>query len=263
MRITSKENKHLYDGSVKWLKELAGLGIPIPQILRHGQYDDVSYTLITYINGKDLGEVYRTLNDSQKHAIAKEIAGIQRKVSAIPPVKIDGSSAYSSATYMGGIKKSIQRSRDAIAANGVFNPDVCDAVADLMNKFEDYFAAVKPLPFLDDISTKNVLIRNGRLAGIVDIDEMGYGDPLTVVGLTNMALLAMKADTIYIDSWLDEMRANAVQRKAEAFYTLLSCIDFMGERGAQFVNGMIVPVKQEEVELFNSIYHELLDRVKQ
>jgi len=58
-------SKWHYVGSVKWLKELARLDTPIPKILRHGQYNNVYYTLITYIHGRDIGEVYHTLNDFQ------------------------------------------------------------------------------------------------------------------------------------------------------------------------------------------------------
>ncbi|MCL2519369.1 MAG: aminoglycoside phosphotransferase family protein [Oscillospiraceae bacterium] len=253
LRVT--ESKWHYYGSVKWLNELARFEIPIPKILRHGQYGDVYYTLITYIHGKDLGDVYHTLNDFQKRDIVKELVEIQKKVSDIAPVE---SFVYLPEEH---IKTIIQRFRESITANKVFDPSVCDAVADLINKV--YFANVKPKAYLDDISTKNVLIHNGKLAGIVDIDEMGYGDPLEVVGLTNMALLLMEADTKYIDYWLDELQATATQRKAVTFYTLLSCISFMGERGTKFNNDTFVTVNHDEVELLNSIYNKLITQLRE
>jgi len=258
LRVT--ESKWHYDGSVKWLNELARFDIPIPKILRHGQYKDVYYTLITYINGKDLGDVYHTLTDSQKRDIVKELVEIQKKVSVIPPDKIENSDYYFplSAVCIERIKDVIQRVRESIMENKVFDPGVCDAVASAADTFENYFANVKPTTYLDDISNKNVLIHNGRLAGIVDIDEMGYGDPLEIVGLTNLALLLMEADTKYIDYWLDEMQANDIQKKALTFYTLLSCIGVMGEQGAKCSNDTVVPVNQNEVELLNSIYNKLL-----
>ena len=39
-----------YRGSLKWIPLLSPLGIPVPQILKHGQYGEVFYTLITYSN---------------------------------------------------------------------------------------------------------------------------------------------------------------------------------------------------------------------
>ena len=251
LRVTSEGNKWFYDGSVKWLSELAGLDIPIPKMLRHGQYENVYYTLITYIHGKDLGEVYHTLTDLEKQEIVSELVAIQRKVATLP---VDANCCDS---YL-FVVNHIQRSRESIASNKIFDPSICDAVEELLGTFKKYLTEVEPTAFLSDTSTKNVLIHNGRLSGIVDIDEVDYGDPLLVVGLTNMALLAIRADTKYIDYWLDEIQANSAQRKIVVFYTLLFCVNFMGERGTTFCNGKVVPANQDEVELFNSIYVKLL-----
>ena len=184
LRVT--ESKWHYDGSVKWLNELARLDIPIPRILRNGQYGEVYYTLITCISGKDIGDIYHSLNDFQKREIVKDLVEIQNKVSVLPPNLIDGYENYAPAGSMVNIKNHIQRVRENITTNKIFNPGVCDAVADLSEKFKNYFASVNLVLFLDDIQAKNVLINNGKLAGIVDIDEMGYGDPLVVVGVAKL-----------------------------------------------------------------------------
>lgn len=44
--------------------------------------------------------------------------------------------------------------------------------------------------------------------------------------------------------------------KAFAFYTLLFCADFMGERGMQFMDKQ-VPVSAEIVEQMNGVYEKL------
>jgi aminoglycoside phosphotransferase (APT) family kinase protein len=232
---------------------LRPLGIPVPQILNHGQYGEVFYTLITYINGKDLGEVYHALNDLQKREIANELVVIQEKVATLP-IKPKEMYVYPSMEH----ESKIASCREQIQKNKLFEIDICDKVAEIFKAHEDYFKDLQPVAFLDDISTKNVLVHEGKLAGIVDIDEMGYGNPLSVIGLTNMALLAMETDTKYIDYWLDAMNADSVQRKAVTLYTLLSCIDFMSEKGMRYDNDNIVPVNQKEVELLISIYHKLI-----
>ena len=267
LRITQSDWH--YNGSVKWLTELAPLEIPIPKILSHGQYKDVYYTLITYINGKDLGEVYHTLNDSQKCDIVRELTKIQRKVSTLPSDMIEWSDKvrdslanWNEEDWLKEFQNDMKESRETLIANKVFDPSVCDAVADLAYKFKDvykeYIAGVKPVVHLDDITTKNVLIHDGKLAGIVDIDEMGYDDPLGVVTITNTALLAMGADTKYIDYWLDEMQANELERKVLKFGTLECCVSFMGERGSKTSNDKIVPANPDEVERLNSTYRKLL-----
>lgn len=70
-----------------------------------------------------------------------------------------------------------------------------------------------------------------RISGIIDIDWIGIGDKLTYVAMTNMALLNMECDTDYVKYILDEMLLNDIQKKAFLFYTLMFCVDFMGERG--------------------------------
>lgn len=256
LRVT--DSKWHYDGSVKWLNELVRFNLPIPKILNHGQYEDNYYTLITYIQGKDLAEVYHTLDDSQKSKLAKEIAKIQKKVSELPTDLIDGSENYSVSACVKNIKNKIERFRKSMEQNKVFDPAVCDNVIDLLDSFGNYLSEIKPAAFLDDISNKNVLIHNGELAGIVDIDEMCYGDSIEVIGFTKLALLAQNADTKYTDYWLDEMQASIAQRKAVNFYVLLYCIDFMSEQGTVFANGNFVPINQEKVDLLNKIYQESL-----
>jgi aminoglycoside phosphotransferase (APT) family kinase protein len=242
-----------YRGSLKWLPLLNSIGVAVPQILRNGQYGEVFYTLITYINGKDLGEIYHTLNDLQKREVARELAAIQDKVATLP-IKPKEIYVYPSMEH----ENKIASCRERIKQNKLFDVGICDRVAEIFKVHEDYFINIQPVAFLDDISTKNVLVHEGKLAGIVDIDEMGYGDPLSVIGLTNMALLAMEADTKYIDYWLDAMNADEIQRKAVALYTLLFCIDFMSEKGVRYDNDNIVPVNQKDIELLTSIYYELI-----
>jgi len=264
LRITNKENKEYYYGSVKWLSELILFDIPVPKILKHGQFNDVFFTLISYIHGKDLGEVYHTLNNFEKQGIIKELSIIQGKISTLPNSKLYGypdSKDTSFATWIDFLKSLINRSYARIKQNNIFNVDMCDNVTEIMYSFQEYFQKVKPTPFLDDITTKNVLIHEGKLSGIVDIDEICYGDPLLVIGLTNMALLSIEADTKYIDFWLNEINTNDIQRKAVTFYTLLYCIDFMGEQGMRFDNDNVVSYDQKKVDLLKCVYNNLLEKL--
>jgi aminoglycoside phosphotransferase (APT) family kinase protein len=241
LRITNEENKKYYDGSIKWLSELLGIGIPVPKIIKNGQFEKDYFAAISFIEGKDLGEIYHTLKDVQKHGIARKLSEIQIKVKDLPNNGLYGyphsGSNESYRSWVEYLNSYIKRSFDRIKNNGIFNVNVCEQTKEIMYKFNDYFQNVKPTAFLDDITTKNVLIYNGKLSGIVDIDELCFGDSLLVVGLTNMALLSMKMDTKYIDYWLDEVKAGKTQRKIVKFYTLLYCIDFMGEQGMRFNNG--------------------------
>ena len=259
LRITKKENEVYYHGSIEWLTKLSALGIPVPQIIKHGQFDDVFYNLISFIDGKDLGDVYHTLTDCQKHDIAKDLTIIQEKVSTLPCADLFGYNTFLS--WNEYIESIIKRSNERIKKNGIFDGNICNNLISAMQGFNEYFSQVNPTPFLDDVSTKNLLIHNGKLSGIVDIDEICYGDSLLVVGLTNMALLSMGEDTKYIDYWLDELKADDEQRKAVLFYTLLYCVDFIGEQGMSFGNNNEVLVNQVKIELLNLIYDKLINMI--
>ena len=102
------------------------------------------------------------------------------------------------------------------------------------------------------------MIHNGRISGIIDIDWMGIGDRLTYVALTNMALLNMGYDIDYVIYILEEMQVNAIEKKAFWFYTLMYCVDFMGERGVQFMD-KTVEVNEQIIRKLNGIYDRLWD----
>ena len=109
---------------------------------------------------------------------------------------------------------------------------------------------------INDISTKNLLIHNGQISGIIDIDWMGIGDQLTFVAMTNVALLNMECDTDYVDFILEEMQVNETEKQAFLFYSLLYCVDFMGERGMQFM-GKKIEVNDTVISRLNGIYERL------
>ena len=257
LRITNDKNKEYYLGSVHFLPKLKRLGIPVPDIINHGRFEDVFYALLSLIPGKDLGVVYSELNPLQKRNIAKELSVIQTKASALPPGELYGNGSFATwGEYLEGL---LNRSRERIQKNKIFEPGLCDNIAIIMRRFNDYFRMIKPTAFLDDITTKNVLIHEGKLSGIVDVDEICYGDNLLVTGLTNMALLLAQSDTDYIDFWLDEAGADKLQRKVVAFYSLLFCADFMGEQGMRFDNGNVVEIDGEKVNLLKIIYTKLIN----
>lgn len=82
------------------------------------------------------------------------------------------------------------------------------------------------------------------------------GDKLTFVALTNMALLNMEYDTDYVRYLLEEMQINDMEKKAFVFYMLMYCVDFMGERGMQFMDKTIA-VNEQIIDRLNCIYDEL------
>lgn len=250
LRCSKDENA--YKDTIYWLNKLSVCGIPIPIVLSEGGYKDYSYLILSYIRGDDIGNVYCKLNDSEKKQIAKEVIKIQRKVSRIDiPTGVEW-------TWNSFIDELINRADERIKREHYFDTEKIHIIKRMQQEIREYLDAVRPTPYLDDISTKNLLIYEGKVSGIIDIDWIGLGDMLTFVALTKVSLLNMDLDTKYIDYLLNEIRPSTIEYKAFVFYCLIYCADFMGERGMQFLDKKI-PVNQSIIKRLNDIFDILME----
>ncbi len=250
IRLSSEKDP--YESSARWLAILSDLSIPVPKVIAKGSHLDFSYLILSYIDGDDIGNVYTQLNTDEKQLIAKEIVQIQNKVSSLTldkPVS-DWSWRKYFVDYM------LDRAYQRIRQNGYFDVKKVEQLRKESKKLSDYFQSIKPVPYLDDISSKNLLIHKGKISGIIDIDEIGVGDMLTYVALSNMAFLYEGYDSDYVNFILEEMNLHPVKEKAFLFYSLIYCVDFMGERGMTFLDKKI-HVDNEVISKLNCIYDNL------
>lgn len=250
LRCSKEEDA--YKAAVYWLSKLSVSEIPIPIVLSKGTCRGYSYLILSYIPGDDIGNVYDELNDSEKSQIAREVVEIQRRVSKID---IPTDLAW---TWNSFIDELLNRADQRIKRKHYFDTEKIHILKKLQQEMKEYLDTVRPTPYLDDISTKNLLIYEGKVSGIIDIDWIGVGDMLTFVALTKVALLNMDLDTIYIDYLLNEIHPNTIEYKAFVFYCLLYCVDFMGERGMQFLDKKI-PVNESIVKRLNDIFDNLME----
>ena len=250
LRCSKDENA--YKDTVYWLNKLSVCEIPIPTVLSEGKYKDYSYLILSYIRGDDIGNVYCKLNDSEKKQIAKEVVKIQQKVSRLD-IRADAEW-----TWNCFVDEMLNRAEERIKRKNYFDFNKIYIIKKLQQEIQEYLDKIPPAPYLDDISTKNLLIYEGNVSGIIDIDWMGFGDMLTFVAMTRVALLNMDLDTKYIDYLLDEIRPNTIEYKAFIFYCLIYCVDFMGERGMQFLDKTI-PVNENIIKRLNDIFDFLME----
>lgn len=250
--LRCSKDEDAYKNTVYWLNKLSVCEIPIPIVFSEGKYKDYSYLILSYIRGDDIGNVYCKLNDSEKKQIAKEVVEIQRKVSRIDV------STDAEWTWNCFVDEMLNRAEERIKKKNYFDVDKMRIIKNLQQEIQEYLDRVSPTPYLDDISTKNLLIYEGKVSGIIDIDWMGFGDILTFVAMTKVALLNMNLDTKYIDYLLDEIQPNTIEYKAFVFYCLMFCVDFMGERGMQFLDKTI-PVNESIIKRLNDIFDILME----
>jgi len=143
---------------------LEDIGTRIPKIIVDGTENEVPYVILNFIPGKDLGDVYTSLTKDQKQEIVKGLVRAQKSVEEQLPSHCGYGylSSYEDQSYKKGWKEVIlshlERSRKRIRENKVFDSELVDRVENELKRFDEYFAHIEPLPFLEDTSTKNVLI---------------------------------------------------------------------------------------------------------
>ena len=265
--IKISDDKNLIIGSTYWLNKVKDLDIPTPCVIAENLVNAPYYFVMSFIPGKDLGLVYSSLLKSEKKIIAKKIIDFQKEIKKLPMAKGFGSlNSYEDSenicsSWEESLLNDINRAEEAIINNGIFSVEYVLKLKQIVPYFKEYFNSIKPEPFLDDITTKNVLIHEGKLSGIIDLDWISFGDEVLFLGLVTMALLNMKADLDYADYLKDEMNLNEMQERALKFYVLMFCVIFMSEKGMCFNQAEPMKVSEEEKmllqEIFNRYYEEL------
>jgi len=249
--VRCSEEKNAYHETVHWLKLLSEIEIPVPRVIYSGQFEDYQYIILSYLCGTDLGPAYSVLSNDDKRTIAREVIEIQRKVAKLKTELIPDDWKWQSF-----ISEMLDRAEYQISQNGYFSIDPVIQLREQSHLLDDYFESVRPIPYLDDITTKNLLVENGHVSGIIDVDWMGFGDSLTFAALTCVALLDMECDTDYIRYLMEELSPSKKQLQAFIFYCLLFCVDFMGERGTTFMDKTI-EISPKIIDRLNGIYDRL------
>lgn len=241
-----------YQDTIYWLRRLAACEIPVPVVLWEGKYEEYSCLILSYIPGDDIGNVYGELTCGEKRQIAKEVIALQRKVAGI---EVKTPAGW---TWNRFVDEMLDRAEERIKWNRCFDAEKVHIIKNLRREIQEYLDQVRPTPYLDDISTKNLLIHEGKLSGVIDVDWIGLGDMLTFTALTKVALLNMDLDVKYVDDLLEEIEPSAIEYKAFVFYCLLFCVDFMGERGMRFLD-KTNPVNDTIIRRLNDIFDVLVE----
>ncbi|TVR57710.1 MAG: aminoglycoside phosphotransferase family protein, partial [Spirochaetaceae bacterium] len=241
VRIASRATRAHMEGGLYWAGRLRESGVPVPEVYAAWTDDPLSYTVMERLPGTDLGHVYATMSSSAKRDLAVQIATIQQTVGSWPkPRRYGFAFSYEhvesdgAASWCDVVEADIARSESRIREVGRIDTTFIERVREIVAENARYFAATPPTPFLDDTTTKNVIVDDGVLSGIVDTDQVCFGDPFFTIGLTKMALLSAGHDTEYIEYWLAAIGADAEARRIVDVYTLVFCLNFMSELGQTF-----------------------------
>lgn len=235
----AKDGKTL-KGALYCSEKLKPLGLPTANIFHADLEARYPYLILEYIQGKDLGVVYSTLTEGQRKELAQQIVSIQNLVHTLPEGIgygwSFGNGIYPYRSWIELIYDDLEKSKEKINKAKIADDTIVDIVKKKLAPYDSYFSGVRSIPFLDDTTVKNVLIDNGSLAGIVDVDCICYGDPLFTPALTKMGILSdtPKENTDYINYWCDELQLSPFQRTIIDVYTTIFCVGFISNIGQTF-----------------------------
>jgi hypothetical protein len=124
---------------------------------------------------------------------------------------------------------------------------------------EDELSAVTAIPFLWDASERNVIVFNGKITGIVDVDDICFGNPLFVLALTHAALALEGLDTLYTDYWEQALHPDKKAQRHLKFYRLFYAVVFMRKHAMQTTNSKKVMF---DTERLYQIFQQALEKME-
>jgi len=193
--------------------------------------------------------------------IAYRVAQAQAITSALPSAGRYGyaTSTPEAAPHAGRsqvLEASLARSRSRILAAGLFPVQAVDQVAALVAQSRSALDALAPTPFLHDTTTKNVIVtREGAFSGIVDVDDLCFGDPRFAAALTLASLRASGGPVGHVDAWL--RHAGLARDRIFEIYVAVFLVDIMAEHGLPGNGNETPSTPASRARLLTLLAHEL------
>lgn len=262
VRLSHPDHRRELAGGVFWHDQLAAADVPVAAVIAADVSADQPFMILERLAGTDIGNVFDTMSQDQIRSAAHAVAEMQRLTGALPHADGFGYALnYQSPlhrTWRDVLEASLDKSRRWIRSVGVVDEQWVAQVAALLDHRADLVVGVQPRAFLHDATTKNVIVDHGCVTGLVDVDEMAFGDPLWTVALTRMSLLSAGRSTAYADEQVDLVSASSDARDRVVLYTALHCLWFLGELGQAFNRDEPAPLDRAHQAHLEGVLSSLL-----
>ena len=230
-------------GAVYLSQLLRPRGMPLPAILAADLDAEFPWLVLERFPGTDLGSIISDLTEAQLDKIASRVAHSQAIAGGIASAGRYGYAARPehapNSAWSQVLLANLARSRERIGSLGLFDVGLVDAVQHEVTARRGEIDRIEATPFLHDTTTKNVIVtQEGTFSGIVDVDDLCFGDPRYPAALTLAALMVYGGPVSYVSAWL--RHAGQPDDKLFRLYTSVLLLDLMAEHGNIF-NGNGTP----------------------
>jgi Ser/Thr protein kinase RdoA (MazF antagonist) len=260
VRIAAEHSRSAMAGALKLSRLLRPRGVPLPEIISEGLSHPFPHLVLERLPGADLRDVIGGLSNACLEAIAAKVADAQQITAATASGRRYGYGVTPTdaprESWSQVLHDNLARSRRRIAAAKLFDQSAVDLVAQMVSTAGAELDSFAPIPFLHDTTTKNVIVTPaGAFSGIVDVDDLCFGDPRYVVALTLASLTAFGGPTHYVDAWMTA--AGYQDDRIFRLYVALFIVDFMSEHGQAF-NDNPVPSSLDDRNRLLRVFAECL-----
>lgn len=229
LRVSPHRNGFAHTGhNLRILREME---LPVQAVLASGDTETGgSFIILNWIAGRDLEYELPQMRPEQMTRVAETVTDFQKRVGCLPR-----SNGFGWAP-IGGHPTFVQWTNIfGEPANGEISVDATPLaqlrarLRAVRRSVEPHFASMTPTCFLDDLTTRNVLVERGELQGIIDFDSVCYGDPLMSVGTTlaHLAADVGEAGRFYGEELIRCWSPGADALRAIYFYAALWVVGFV------------------------------------
>ncbi len=261
VRIGSATAHSEMAGAIYLSKLLRPRGVPLPAILAEDVQSSFPWLVLERLPGTDLGALIGSFTDTQLDQIAARVAVAQSITAETGSAGRYGYAAKPNeaqhSTWSQVLDAHHGRSRRRIASAGLFDVALADIVHGELSAMRDEIDAIPPTPFLHDTTIKNVIVTaEGGVSGIVDVDDLCFGDPRYAAALTLAVLTAQRGPIQYVFAWLRHARWS--DDRLFRLYVTLFLLDLMAEHGQVFNGNQRPSSPQARAELERSFNGSLM-----
>jgi aminoglycoside phosphotransferase (APT) family kinase protein len=239
-----------------WQARLEPLGLPLPRLYHNGEIESYPFAVYQRLSGVDLEAIYPGLSPETRRRIARCVTEIQQRIHIL-----DDGRLRAALPWPDMVQHILKRSELEIGWQGCCDLSYVDRLRQTLARYEAYLAAISPVAFLYDAGVRNVIVYQEKVSGVIDVDEVWYGDPLLAIGRGKTLLLLMEQETDYITYWAEWLNLSEFQLKVIDLYALLYCVRFMGTLGQRLNGNKSVQTDPTKAERLEELAQDYLDVV--
>lgn len=248
LRLTLPEKKELVLSALNLQSIMEGLDVPISKFIKEdldGKHSPFLSLLMNRMPGQDIIHIYSQLNTVEKLQMAKQIYEIQKKTTGFMMGSGYGRSFFYNnlptnqtlfTTWSADIFQNIHYFIEKLHKTGLIHIPNENKIYSIMDKLKANLDTVLPTAFLRDIGERNVLVKQGRITGVIDIDDICFGDSLLVIALTHIALREKGYDTEYTDAWQNLLNLDSNAQDRLELYKIFYALSFLRLHGQKTTN---------------------------